>query len=146
MISNENWKKVQLYSDFSGFTCAPYWRQFPSDTCTDYPYSITNGTYYVKSEYDIRFFCTWVRTGKLLINNNTKFYKTTLRFFIFLLNSDFLDAVPTQFTMYLNGNPVQTITNITALTKLSTSTTVGYILPYLSSNIGSVNKNLNFFY
>ena len=46
--------------------------------------------------------------------------------------------------MYLNGNPVQTITNITALTKLSTSTTVGYILPYLSSNIGSVNKNLNF--
>ena len=56
----------------------------------------------------------------------------------------FLDAVPTQFTMYLNGNPVQTITNITALTKLSTSTTVGYILPYLSSNIGSVNKNLNF--
>jgi hypothetical protein len=46
--------------------------------------------------------------------------------------------------MYLNGNPVQTITNITALTKLSTSTTVGYILPYLNSNIGSVNKNLNF--
>lgn len=46
--------------------------------------------------------------------------------------------------MYLNGNPVQTITNITTLTKLSTSTTVGYILPYLSSNIGSVNKNLNF--
>lgn len=55
--------KVEIDSNFIGFNCLPYWRQYPTNMSPDMPYSATNGSYYVKQEYDVRFYCTWLRLG-----------------------------------------------------------------------------------
>ena len=55
--------KVELLSPFTGFDCAPYWRLIPVDGTSEAPYSINNGFYIVKQEYDVRFFCTWSQKG-----------------------------------------------------------------------------------
>ena len=57
--------QVEIDSDFTGFNCVPYWRLYPTDNSPDITYNQTNQTYYVKKEYDIRWYCTWTRLGIL---------------------------------------------------------------------------------
>ena len=59
-----NYHQIDIESDFYGFTCNPYWREYNYDGTLEQAYTAdSNGIYVVKQEKDLRFHCTWTRIG-----------------------------------------------------------------------------------
>ncbi|CAF0863211.1 unnamed protein product [Brachionus calyciflorus] len=105
---------VEIFSNFIGFKCTPFWRPFESPNTVEYEYKLTGDSYIIKNDYDLRLQCTWLR----------------------------LDATPTEIQLELNGIVKRIIKNFTSLDKLRTTDRIGYTIPFSKLNFPSPSQKM----
>ena len=124
--------QIELLSGFDGFSCQPFWRQFPVDGTKENPYSFRVDRYIVRKEYNVRFFCTWSMADTVATSFNITFgddgsqsqsWRT--------VGPDYpplpLYAIPNGFVVPLNK------------AWFASQTSVGFLIMFLLTN-GSCNK------